>query len=471
MQIDFNAVGNHEFDRGWRELLRLQHGGCEKFTSREPCRISKPFEGARFGLLAANTVREDGRTLLPATGLKRFTEGGVTVTMGFIGLTLQATPTMVSPSGVAGLRFEDEAATANALIPKLKAQGADVIVVAIHEGGGTTAGVQETSCAGLSGDIVPILERLNPAVDVVVSGHTHQAYVCDYSRVNPAKPFLLTSAGQYGTLLTDIQLRVDTQTRRVIRKSARNVVVQGEAFTGVQGLVPLTTAVPTFPADPGVQKIIDTYRAAAVPLAQRPVGQAKGPMRRQPNAALESTLGNLVADAQLLATRAPEDGGAQLSFMNPGGLRADLVPDEQGLVRYGQLYAVQPFGNQLVVKTFTGAQIRAVLEQQFASGGNTVQRPRVLSVSSGFSYRYDLAQPAGARISHMVLNGAPLTDAQLVRVVMSSFLDSGGDNFTVLTQGQDRRVGELDLDALEAYFRQQSPVAPPATDRVTRAGR
>ena len=468
MQIDFNAVGNHEFDRGWRELLRLQNGGCEKFTSREPCRIGKPFEGAKFGLLAANTLREDGRTLLPATGLKRFTEGGVTVTMGFIGLTLQATPTMVSPSGVAGLRFEDEAATANALIPQLKAQGADVIVVAIHEGGGTTAGVQETSCAGLSGDIVPILERLDPAVDVVVSGHTHQAYVCDYSRVNPAKPFLLTSAGQYGTLLTDIQLRVDTQTRRVVRKTARNVVVQGEAFTGAQGPVPLTTAVPTFPADPGVQKIIDTYRAAAIPLAQRPVGQAQGAMRRQPNAALESVLGNLVADAQLLATRAPEDGGAQLSFMNPGGLRADLVPDEQGLVRYGQLYAVQPFGNQLVIKTFTGAQIRAVLEQQFASGGNTVQRPRVLSVSSGFSYRYDLSQPAGARISHMVLNGVPVTDTQSVRVVMSSFLDSGGDNFTVLTQGQDRRVGELDLDALEAYFRLQSPVAPPATHRITR---
>ena len=175
-----------------------------------------------------------------------------------------------------------------------------------------------------------------------------------------------------------------------------------------------------------------------------------------------------VADAQLLATRAPEDGGAQLSFMNPGGLRADLVPDEQGLVRYGQLYAVQPFGNQLVIKTFTGAQIRAVLEQQFASGGNTVQRPRVLSVSSGFSYRYDLSQPAGARISHMVLNGVPVTDTQSVRVVMSSFLDSGGDNFTVLTQGQDRRVGELDLDALEAYFRLQSPVAPPATNRITR---
>ena len=472
MQIDFNAVGNHEFDRGWRELLRLQHGGCEKFTTRQPCQISQPFAGARFGFLAANTVRaEDGRTLLPATGLKRFTEGGVTVTLGVIGLTLQATPTMVSPSGVAGLRFEDEAATANALIPQLKAQGADVIAVVIHEGGSTRAGLQETSCAGLSGDIVPILERLDAAVDVVVSGHTHQAYVCDYGRVNPGKPFLLTSAGQYGTLLTDIQLRVDTRTRRVVHKSARNLIVQGEAFTGSQGHVPLTSAVPAFAADPQVQKVIDTYRAAAVPLGQRPVGQAAGALRRAPAPSLENALGNLVADAQLHATRAPEQGGAQLSLMNPGGLRADLVPDEQGLVRYGQLYAVQPFGNQLVVQTFTGAQIKAALEQQFASGSNTVQRPRVLMVSAGFSYRYDLARPAGARISHMVLNGVPLQDDAPVRVVMSSYLGSGGDNFTVLAQGRDRLVGGLDVDALESYFRDHSPVPVPATDRITRVVR
>ena len=231
MQIDFNAVGNHEFDRGWRELLRLQHGGCEQFTVRTPCQISRPFEGARFGFLAANTVREDGQTLLPPTGLKRFHDGGATITLGFIGLTLKATPTMVSPAGVVGLRFEDEAATANALVPQLRAQGADVIVVVIHEGGGTAAGITETSCAGLSGDIVPILERLDPAIDVVVSGHTHRAYVCDYASVNPQRPFLLTSAGLYGTLVTDIALRVDTRTRRVVRKAARQVIVQGEGFT------------------------------------------------------------------------------------------------------------------------------------------------------------------------------------------------------------------------------------------------
>lgn len=471
MQIDFNAVGNHEFDRGWRELLRLQHGGCEKHTARQPCQISQPFAGAQFGFLAANTLHEDGRTLLPATGLKRFTQGGATVVMGFIGLTLKATPAMVTPAGVAGLRFEDEVETANALVPMLKAQGADVIVVVIHEGGRTSAGPLEESCAGLSGDILPILERLDPAVDVVVSGHTHQAYVCDYGRVNAAKPFLLTSAGQYGTLLTDIQLRVDTQTRRVVSKTARNLVVQSQAFTGSQGHVPVSAAFPAFEADAQVQKIIDTYRAAAVPLAQRPVGQATAAVRRVPAASLESALGNLIADAQWLATHAPEHGGAQLSFMNPGGLRADLVPDEQGLVRFGQLFGVQPFGNQLVVKTLTGAQIKDALEQQFASGSNTVQRPRVLSVSKDFAYRYDLAQPPGARIGGMVLQGAPLLPDAQVRVVMSSYLDSGGDNFSVLAQGRDRRVGMLDVDALEAYFRAQSPVSPPAANRITRVER
>ena len=469
MQIDFNAVGNHEFDRGWNELLRLQNGGCAQYTARPPCQISQPFAGAQFGFLAANTVRtDDGRTLLPGTGLKRFTEDGATITMGFIGLTLKATPTMVRPAGVVGLSFEDEAVTANALIPQLKAQGADVIVVVIHEGGRTTAGLQETSCAGLSGDILPILERLDPAVDVVVSGHTHQAYVCDYSRVNPAKPFLLTSAGQYGTLLTDIQLRVDTQTRRIVRKTASNVVVQGEAFTGSRGRVALSDAVPAFPPDAQVQKIIDTYLAAAIPLAQRPAGQASAALLRASAPSLESAMGNLIADAQLLATRAPEQGGAQLSFMHPGGLRADLVPDDQGLVRHGQLFAVQPFGNQLVVKTYTGAQIKAVLEQQFASGSNTVEQPRVLSVSAGFSYRYDLAQPPGARISHMLLHGAPLQGDAEVRVALSSYLESGGDNFTVFVDGRERLVGMLDLDALEAYFRSQSPVSPPATDRITR---
>lgn len=471
IQIDFNAVGNHEFDRGWRELLRLQHGGCEKFTVREPCQISQPFAGAQFGFLAANVLREDGHTLLPATGLKRFTEGGAQVTVGFIGMTLRGTPSMVAPAGVAGLRFADEADTANAQAAQLRAQGADIIVLALHEGGATTVGatgITEPSCAGLSGDIVPILERLDTAIDVVISGHTHQAYVCDYASVNPQRPFLLTSAGQYGTLVTDIALRFDTRTRRLASKSARNVVVQNAGYQTSAGWVAPSALYPSFAPDAQVQSLIARYQDAVAPLANKPVGQMAHAATRQTAPSGESALGNLIADAQLWATSAAQAGGAQLSFMHAGGIRADLMPDDQGLVRYGQLFAVQPFGNTLVIKTYTGAQIRALLEQQFDRATSPSERTRVLSVSRGFSYRYDLSQPPGARVQAITLNGQPLQEEQDYRVSISSFLATGGSDYSVLAQGRDAQGGMLDVDAMEGYFRSQSPVPAPATDRITR---
>lgn len=475
--LDFNAVGNHEFDRGWRELLRLQNGGCEQFTLRAPCQISRPFGGARFGFLAANVQRTDGQALLPGTGTKRFTEGGASVTVGFIGMALRATPALVAPAGVAGLRFADEAATANAQAAQLRAQGADIVVLALHEGASTTAGILEASCAGLSGSIVPILERLESTVDVVVSGHTHQAYVCDYASVNLQRPFLLTSAGQYGTLLTDIALRFDTGTRRLVHKSARNVVVHrsgdgastGPALPG-RGAVPPSTLYPAFAPDARVQALLAPYQAAAAPLVHKPVGQMTGSASRRESDSGESAMGNLIADAQWLATRAPEAGAAELSFMHAGGIRADLAPDAQGLVRYGQLFAVQPFGNNLVVKTFTGAQIRALLEQQFDRPVSASERTRVLSVSQGFGYRYDLSQPLGARTSAIVLQGQPLQDERDYRVAISSFLAEGGSSYPVLAQGRDVLGGMLDLEALEAYFRSHSPVAVPATDRIVKAG-
>lgn len=227
--IDFNAVGNHEFDKGAAELLRMKNGGCAQYTQRQPCAVNQQFAGANFGFLAANTFNADGSTLFPATGIKSFGNGAQQVRVGFIGLTLKNTARIVTPSGVAGLAFKDEAATANALIPLLKAQGADAIVVIVHEGGMTTD-AHDPACSSLSGDIVPILERLAPAVDVVISGHTHHSYLCDYGRRNPARPFLLTSAGQYGTLLTDIKLTIDTRTRKVVAKSATNIIVQGDGF-------------------------------------------------------------------------------------------------------------------------------------------------------------------------------------------------------------------------------------------------
>lgn len=468
MGVDFHAPGNHEFDKGWQELLRLQRGGCEKFTVREPCQSTAPgesagFAGAQFPFLTANTLQADGSTLLPATGLKRFSEGGATITVGLIGLTLRATPQLVNPAGVAGLRFADEADTVNALIPGLRAQGADVIVVVLHEGGSTRAPVTETSCDGLSGDIVPIVQRLDPAVDVVVSGHTHQAYVCDYGRIDPARPLLLTSAGQYGTLLTHIQLGVDTRTRRVVRKSARQVIVQGQAY----GTVALHPGFARFEPQPQVQELVQRYRSAAQPLLQRPVGQASGAFLRTVLPSGESVLGNLVADAQLAATQAPEHGGAQVSFMHAGGLRADLVPDEQGLLRYQQLFAVQPFGNSLEVRTYTGAQLHALLEQQF-DDSHSSSYSRVLSVSQGLSYRYDLRQPPGQRVQDLRLHGVPIEPTQPVRAVMSSFLAAGGSGFSVFTQGQEPTGGGQDIDALEAYFRTHSPVAPSSSARIQR---
>jgi 5'-nucleotidase len=470
IQIDFNAVGNHEFDKGKDELLRMKNGGCAKHTLREPCLLNKGFPGANFGFLAANTVKADGSTLFPATGIKEFGSGAAKVKIGFIGMTLQGTPGIVTPAGVEGLIFKDEAETANALVPQLKAQGADVIVVVVHEGGVTTGRYNDKACANLTGDIVPILEKLDPAVDVVVSGHTHRAYVCDYGKTNPAKPFLLTSAGQYGTIVTDINLTIDPSTRKLVAKSANNVIVQGEPFTSSSGItIPVSSLYPSFAKDQAVDRLISRYATAAAPLAGRAIGSLTASITRSRVASGESALGNLIADAQLAATSPAVRGGAQIALMNPGGVRADLnAPKGGGTVTYGQIFGVQPFSNSLVVKSLTGAKLRALLEQQFHGGANTTSTPRVLFPSAGFSYSYDLKQSAGSRITDMRLNGNPIADTSVYRVTMNSFLATGGDSFTVFNQGSNDLGGELDVDALEAYLQANSPVAPPSTKRITR---
>ncbi|WP_059441321.1 bifunctional UDP-sugar hydrolase/5'-nucleotidase [Comamonas sp. E6] len=470
MRVDFAATGNHEYDQGVAELLRMQHGGCEKFTSKQPCQISQPFKGAEFPFLAANTLREDGRPLFPATGLKFFEQDGLRIGVGFIGMTLRNTPHMVRPSGVRGLTFADEAQTANALIPQLRAQGADVIVVLIHEGGATTSGLQDDSCQGLSGAIVPILEQLSGEVDVVISGHTHRSYVCDYARVNARKPFLLTSAGQYGTLLTEVRLTVDAHTRRVSRKSAHQHIVQGEAYRSAAGLVSLQPEFPVLDADAPVAALVARYKAAARPLAEAGAGRLAAAASRVPQANGESVMGRIVADAIHAATRDAAAGGAQLAFVNPGGVRADLLPAADGSVTYGQLFSVQPFGNTLMVMSLTGEQIRQALEQQFDSGSNTVNAPRILQVSEGFSYRFDRRLPAGRRVSELRLNGRLLKMSQRYRVGLQSYLGSGGDNFSIFTQGIDVVGGMLDLDALAEHVREQSrsgPMALPLKERIT----
>jgi 5'-nucleotidase len=459
--VDLNAVGNHEFDKGSAELLRMQNGGCDKNTGRQPCAL-EPFPGAKFRYLAANVATADGGTLFPAYSLRTFGKGRARVKIGFIGLTTKATPSLVTPSGVTGLTFRDEAETINALVPKLKAEGADAIVILIHEGLGTKVGYNDKSCGGVAGDLLDILAKLDPRVDLVVSGHTHNAYVCDYGQIDSKRPFLVTSAGRYGTLVTDIRLDVDPAAGRVVSKRADNLIVQGEAYRTGSGEVAVSSLYPVYTKDPAVAALVDRYVKAAAPLAARVVGHISGPALRAQTPSREQVLGDLVADSQLAAMK---PAGAEVAFMNGFGVRADLDPGPGGAVTYGHLFAVQPFGNTLMVKSFTGRQIRAVLEQQFDSGGNTVSSPNMLLPSASLTYSYDLSKPAGQRILDLKVDGAPIVEDRAYRVAMSNFLATGGDNFTIFKEGTSPVGGPLDLDALEAYFA-AGPVTPPVPDRI-----
>ncbi|MGZ8281976.1 MAG: bifunctional metallophosphatase/5'-nucleotidase [Allosphingosinicella sp.] len=475
MRVDYNAVGNHEFDRGRAELLRMQRGGCEPHTASRPCQL-EPFTGARFTFLAANVRTGDGGTLFPPYAIRGFGSGESEVRVAFIGLTLRDTPTLVTPAGVQGLEFLEEATTINALVPELRRQGADAIVVLIHLGSSqpgprfvtrTAQRLPAPSCGTMEGDLMPVLARLDPAIDLVVSGHTHNSYICDYATVDPSRPFFVTSAGRSGMLLTNIELAVDPK-RGVVGRQAENVIVQGEAYRGSSGEVPVSELFPVYAPDAEVAALVERYAAAAAPLAERVVGYLTGPAAREATAAGETVAGDLVADAQLAATSGPDAGGAQIAFMNASGVRADIVPGPDGAVTYGQLYATQPFGNNIVVKSYTGSQVRRILEQQFASGWNTVERPNMLLPSRGLTYSYDLRRPEGQRILNLELNGEPIRDEATYRVTMNSFLASGGDNFTAFREGRDPLGGPQDLDAMERYIAAEGRLAPPVANRITR---
>jgi 5'-nucleotidase len=435
--LSLASVGNHEFDKGSAELVRMQQGGCEKHTTRVPCRL-EPFAGARFQYLAANVQRGDGATLFPATAIKQVGP----IKIGFIGETLQGTGSIVSPAGVAGLHFADEAATANALVPKLKAAGADTIVLLIHQGGGVPDSFEEQGCNGIAGDILPILDKLDPAITTVVSGHTHQAYACTLQRGGAAR--LLTSAGRYGILYTDLRLSFDPVSRRMIGERAVNVPV-----TGAVG------------SDSQVAALVARYVIASKPAAERVVGHLEAPATKSEENG-ESPVADLIADAQLAATKGSNRGNADLSFLNSGGVRTDLVPRADGSVTYGQIFALEPFGNTLVVRTLTGAQLKSLLEHQFDAQG---LRPSVLVPSANFHFAYDLSKPLGEHIVAMRLDGKPIDPNGRYRVVVNSFLASGGDGYTMLTEGADTFDAGLDLDALEEWLATNPQVPTPGRIR------
>ncbi len=454
--LDFNAVGNHEFDRGWRELARMQEGGCEKHGLREPCAVEPDFGGADFAFLAANVITGGGEPLFPGYAIRRFGTGAREVAIGVIGLTLEETPTLVTPSGVAGLTFGDEAEAINALVPEIERQGADAIVVAIHQGLQPEPGTPFSGCGAIAGPLREILERLDPRVDLVVSGHTHRSYVCDFATVDPSRGFTVSSAGYGGTLLTDIALTIDPVAGEVTDLTARNVVVQNAR---IEGVTP-DPSFEVFQPDPELAAYVARYVQAAQEAEMRPVGRISGPAPDPGPATEETALGNLIADAQLFATR---DAGAQIALMNNSGVRAPIMPDADGTVTFGDIYAAQPFGNALVTKSYTGAQLLALLEQQFDEDGFV----QTFSVSEGFAFSYDLGRPAGSRVVSATLEGKPIDPAARYRVTMNSFLAAGGDTFTVFADGTDAVTGPTDLDAMEEYLGAAEMRHLPGTGRVT----
>ncbi|WCT74257.1 bifunctional metallophosphatase/5'-nucleotidase [Sphingomonas naphthae] len=455
--LDYSALGNHEFDKGRQELFRITHGGCTKYTSRTPCQVDKAYAGARFGYLAANTLDEAGKPLFAPYAIKRI--GGAKV--GFIGLTLKDVPLIVDPAGIAGLSFPDEAATANALVPELRRQAVDAIVVLIHQGGRVTGGYN--GCDGLDGDIKPILAKLDPAIDVVVSGHTHRAYVCDYAAIDPARPFLLTSAGSNGTLLTDIDLTIDRKAHKVTAKRATNVIVQGEGYKARSGDVALTEDYPRFPAAKPLSDLVARYAEEAKVVVSRPAGRLGGAAPKPTDAGGESIIGDLVADAMLAAMK---PAGAELAFTNQGGIRAGLEPAADDSLNYGQIFSVLPFGNSIVVTGLTGRQILAVLEQQF-DDSTARPTPYVLLPSANTRFSYDLSKPRGSRVVTVTVDGQPLVPDRTYRVALNSFLANGGDDFPGFKAGTDTRTGMNDVDALERYLAGPNLVMPPVADRTT----
>lgn len=440
--VELNAVGNHEFDRGSNELLRMQNGGCARFTRRKPCAL-EPFAGARFRYLAANVLKGSG-TLFPATAIKDFG----TVKIGFIGMTLKETGLIVSPGGVEGLSFADEAATANALVPQLKAQGADAIVILLHQGGRTTGTYNDKSCPNLTGDILPIVARLDPAIDLVISGHTHQAYICSLPR-DGARPLLLTSAGSFGTLVTDVRMTFAPD-RHLAGLFADNRIVASEPYTNALGAVSAVPAFPAYAPDPAVSALVARYAAAVAPQANRIVGRLTGPVTKKQSPDREMMAGDFMSDAQLFGGRRE---GVQVAFSNAGGVRAELIPAADGSVTFGQIFSMQPFGNNVVAMTLTGAQLKELLEQQFASGKNTAEQPAMLLPSRGFFFSYDTRRAAGDRIVAMRLDGEPIDPKRDYRIAVGSFLATGGDGFTVLKQGRNVVDLGLDLDSTEAYLK------------------
>ncbi|WP_405801845.1 bifunctional metallophosphatase/5'-nucleotidase [Streptomyces halstedii] len=461
LDLDVTAVGNHEFDEGATELARLQNGGCHPV---EGCyEKGKKFKGADFPYLAANVTSEKtGKPILkPYTVWKK---NGVKI--GFIGVTLEGTPDIVTANGVKGLKFHDEIETVNKYAKELDRQGVKSIVALIHEGGAPASTSYNYDCDspgagdGISGPVVDIAKGISPKVDALVTGHTHQAYVCTVPDPS-GKPRMVTSAASFGKLYTDTTLTYDLRTKDIVRtsvKSANHVVSRDQAKAT------------------DMTKLIARWNKLAAPIADKPQGWISADINGRGATTPELPLGDLIADAQLEGLAPADKGGAVVAFMNPGGIRADLVyaasgGEGDGVVTYGEAFTVQPFTNMMNVVDLTGAQLVAALQQQ-VSGSNEAS-PKILQISEGLTYTLDLTKSGADRVvaGTIRLNGEAIDPAKTYRVAMNEFLAGGGDGFAALGEGTNKLVGPSDLDVFNDYLAAHStataPLAPPAADRIT----
>jgi 5'-nucleotidase len=442
MGLDYNGVGNHEFDEGVDELLRMQNGGCHPVDG---CADGDGFAGASFDFLAANVAYKDsGETIFAPYKIHHF--NGIKV--AFVGMTLEGTPQIVTPAGISHVNFFDEADTVNALVPELKKQNVETIVVLLHEGGTTSkagngAGdaLRINECGTVSGALPEVVSRMDDEIDVVVTGHTNWAVNC----VLDGK--IVTGAAHQGRVVTDIDLTISRATKDVVAAKVNNAIVTRDV-----------------PKAPDLTALVSKYATLVAPLQNKVVGAVPpAGITRTANAAGESALGDVIADAQLAATAPAAFGGAVVAFMNPGGIRADIAGGE---VTYGELFAVQPFANVMTVMTCSGAQIDAILEQQWQASGIV----NILQVPAGFAYTYNATAPIGSRvdIATVKIGGVAISPLQSYRVAMNNFLATGGDGFSAFTGCTNPLGGEIDLDALVRYFETNSPVAPGPQNRITR---
>ncbi|WP_369271953.1 bifunctional UDP-sugar hydrolase/5'-nucleotidase [Streptomyces sp. R11] len=456
LDLDVTSVGNHEFDEGAKELARLQNGGCHP---KDGCYSDKKFEGADFPYLAANVLDEKtGKPILKPYWVWKKRD----VKVGFIGVTLEDTPGVVSAEGVKGLKFKDEVETINKYAKVLQRQGVKSIVALIHEGGAPASASYNYDCEapgagdGVSGPIVDIAKNITPQVDALVTGHTHAAYVCSIDDPS-GKPRMVTSAASFGRLYTDTTLTYDRYTGDIARtavKSANRVVTRD------------------VPKAPDMTQLISRWNTLAAPIGNRAIGYISADI---PSAGTESPLGDLIADAQL-AYGKELDPETDLALMNPGGIRAPLTyaakgAEGDGVVTYAEGFTVQPFSNTVNLQDLTGAQLIQVLKEQVS--GTNAASPKVLQISSGLTYTLDLTKSGADRVvtDSIKLNGEAINPTATYRVATNNFLAGGGDGFPTLGQGTNDLVGTDDLTVLEKYLTANSsatnPIAPPAANRIT----